>query len=264
MSLFLLRFLFRCGHVAVPTGAPVIVVSAQLEAELVELSKDERIEMLNSLGVEYAWSPELGCTMPIIVKYDGEGGGYALLTFYGHQACVRVCVCVQNGSKWLDMMNNGRHAPGMADIGPEWPKTAENSLNGLKSRKMATKTTKKGDPRTCLVGKHMTLSMPPLLTFEVTTHLRVMLPTTCPPSSLSSEENCGLKALVREAYSALGLQTYFTTGVNDIFSCVSHNCVGNSFTSHHLGAFLSRAHAPHPQVQENFGSYFLRSFFVVF
>ena len=28
-----------------------------------------------------------------------------------------------------------------------------------------------------------------------------------------SEENCGLKALVREAYKVLGLQTYFTTGV---------------------------------------------------
>ena len=35
-------------------GCSVILVSAQLEAELVELEREERIEMLESVGVEYA------------------------------------------------------------------------------------------------------------------------------------------------------------------------------------------------------------------
>eukprot|EP00667_Euglena_gracilis_P007276 EG_transcript_7356 len=57
------ELLARVKVQAATEGAPVIVVSAQLEAELVELSKDERIEMLNSLGVD-----EENCGLKALVR----------------------------------------------------------------------------------------------------------------------------------------------------------------------------------------------------
>jgi len=57
------ELLARVKAQAAIEGAPVVVVSAQLEAELVELSKDERLEMLQSLGVD-----EENCGLKALVR----------------------------------------------------------------------------------------------------------------------------------------------------------------------------------------------------